>query len=48
MLVVVEVARKFKELARSPLGEPVFASPAFAHNKIFVRSMKRLICIGAK
>ena len=47
-LVVVDAARQFKELARSPLNEPVFASPAFAQGKIFVRSLKHLICIGAK
>jgi outer membrane protein assembly factor BamB len=47
-LIVVEAARQFKELARSPLDEPVFASPAFAHDHIFVRGMKHLICIGAK
>jgi outer membrane protein assembly factor BamB len=47
-LVVVEAARQFKELGRSALGEPVFASPAFAQHRIFVRGTKRLICIGAK
>ena len=29
-------------------GEPVFASPAFAHDKMFVRGAKHLICIEAK
>ena len=47
-LVVVDTTRQFKELARSPLNEPVFASPAFVQGKIFVRSLKHLICIGAK
>jgi outer membrane protein assembly factor BamB len=47
-LVAVETAREFKELARSPLGEQVFASPAFAQNKIFVRGVKHLICIESK
>ncbi|MGB8168101.1 MAG: PQQ-binding-like beta-propeller repeat protein [Chthoniobacteraceae bacterium] len=45
-LVVAAVAREFKELARSPLGEPVLASPAFAQHKIFVRGTRHLICIG--
>ncbi|MEI6534904.1 MAG: PQQ-binding-like beta-propeller repeat protein, partial [Verrucomicrobiaceae bacterium] len=45
-LVVVEAARQFKELARSSLGEQVFASPAFSRSKIFVRGMKHLICIA--
>jgi outer membrane protein assembly factor BamB len=47
-LAVVEVARQFKELGRSALDEQVFASPAFARNKIFVRGMKHLICIDGK
>ena len=47
-LIAVAAAREFKELARSPLGEKVFASPAFAQGKIFVRGAKHLICIGAK
>lgn len=47
-LITVDAAREFKELARSPLGEKVFASPAFAQGRIFVRGMKHLICIGAK
>ena len=45
-LIAIEAAREFKELARSPLGEAVFASPAFAQKKIFVRGLKHLICIG--
>ncbi len=47
-LVVIEAARQFKELARSSLGEPVFASPAFAQNRMYVRGLKHLICIGGK
>lgn len=48
MLIVIEAARQFKEVARSPLGEEVFASPAFARGKIFVRSITHLICIESK
>ena len=47
-LITVEAAREFKELARSPLGEKVSASPAFAQGRIFVRGVKHLICIGVK
>ncbi|HEV7406544.1 MAG TPA: PQQ-binding-like beta-propeller repeat protein [Chthoniobacteraceae bacterium] len=46
-MIVVEAARTFKELARSPLGEPVLASPAFAQHRIFVRGLKRLLCLEA-
>ena len=48
VLMVVEAGRGFKELARSPLGEEVFASPAFAPGKIFIRSMTHLFCLQAK
>ena len=47
-LIVLDAAREFKELGRSSLDETVFASPAFAQNKIFVRGAKHLICIEAK
>jgi len=47
-LIVVDAARQFKELARSSLGEEVFASPAFAPHKIIVRGLKHLFCIGDK
>ena len=47
-LIAVEVAREFKELARSPLGEKIYASPAFAQGKMFVRGVRHLICIGTK
>lgn len=47
-LLMLEAARQFKELGRSSLGEPIFASPAFAQNKMFVRGLKHLICLGAK
>ncbi len=48
LMAVFEAGREFKEIARSPLGEPVQASPAFAPNKMFVRGAKHLICVGAK
>ena len=47
-VVVADVAREFHEISRSRLGEPAFASPAFAGGRMFVRGMKHLFCIGAK
>ena len=47
-LIAVEAAREFKEVGRSALGEQVFASPAFAQNKMFIRGVKHLICIEKK
>lgn len=48
LVIVAEAGRQFKELARSSFGETVFASPAFAQNKMFVRGAKHLFCIGGK
>jgi outer membrane protein assembly factor BamB len=39
-------ARQFKELGRSDLGEEVHASPAFAPGRMFIRTVKHLVCIG--
>lgn len=47
-LAVVAATRQFEELGQSALGEQVFATPAFAGNKIFIRGVKHLICIGQK
>lgn len=46
VLIAVEAGRAFKEVARTELGERVFASPAFARGKIFMRGMKHLFCIA--
>lgn len=46
-VVVAEVGRRFKELARSEMPGKIFASPAFASSHIFIRSEKHLYCLGA-
>lgn len=46
--VVVEAGREFKELARSDLSEPVYASPAFVQDRIYIRGATNLFCLGAK
>jgi outer membrane protein assembly factor BamB len=47
-LIAVGVTREFKELGRSSLGENIYASPAFAMNRIFIRGVKHLICLATK
>lgn len=47
-LVLDAAADEYVELARNEIGEDVHASPAVAHGKIFLRTDKHLICIGAK
>jgi outer membrane protein assembly factor BamB len=45
---VVKASTEFEILAKNPLGERVFASPAFSDGDIFIRGAKHLWCIGAK
>jgi outer membrane protein assembly factor BamB len=45
---VVEAGPAFKRLARNPLGEKCQASPAFAGGRIYIRTEKSLVCVGAK
>ena len=47
-VIVMEAGRQFKQLARTEMGESVSASPAFASNRIFLRGLKHLYCVGAK
>jgi outer membrane protein assembly factor BamB len=43
---VFAAAPEFKLLAKSPVGEPVYASPAVADNHLFIRGKNHLFCIG--
>lgn len=45
---VLAAAREHRELARGHLAEPVFASPAFVGDRVFVRGTKHLFCLGEK
>ena len=45
--VVVEAARQFKELFRTEMGDGFHASPAFAQDKIFLRGLTNVWCVGA-
>jgi outer membrane protein assembly factor BamB len=43
---IVKAAGEFDLLATASLGERVYATPAFAHGKIFIRGIKHIYCIG--
>lgn len=43
---VLAAGREFKELAAFELGEEVFATPAVAEDRLFLRTKKQLICVG--
>ncbi|MBY0457244.1 MAG: PQQ-binding-like beta-propeller repeat protein, partial [Gemmataceae bacterium] len=44
---VLKAGAEYDPLAKNPLGEPVFASPALSDGDIFIRGSKHLWCIGA-
>jgi outer membrane protein assembly factor BamB len=43
---VFEAATSYKLLARNKIGEPVFATPAVADGRMFIRGREHLFCIG--
>jgi outer membrane protein assembly factor BamB len=46
VVAVVEAGPKFKLLARNKLEEPIVASPAIAHRRLYIRGEKHLFCIA--
>ncbi len=44
--IVLESARRYKELARMKMGEGIHTSPAFLDGRMFVRGVKNLFCIS--
>jgi len=45
---VVRASALFEELARNPLGEKVYASPAFSDGEVFIRGEKHVFCIAGR
>ncbi len=43
---VIKSGPKHQVLATNPIGEPVYASPAIANGRIFIRGESNLYCIG--
>ncbi len=43
---VLKAGSTFEVLAKNPLNEPVYASPAVSHGQIFLRGTQHLYCIG--
>jgi len=46
VMIVVATGPTFRQLARSELGEPASATPAFLNGRIYIRGGKHLFCIG--
>ncbi len=45
---IVAVARAFSEMSKGTVSEATHATPAFAGDRIYIRTLTRLICIGEK
>ena len=45
-IVVFKATKEFDEVARVKLGEGVFASPAIADGRVFIRGLSHLYCFG--
>jgi hypothetical protein len=45
---VLSATEQFEVLSKNPLGDRVFASPAFSNGEIFIHSSKALWCISDK
>ena len=43
---VIKAGPKHEVLATNTLGEPVFASPAIAGGRLYIRGLNHLYCIG--
>lgn len=43
---VLEAGPKFRLIAKNPLKEPCYASPAISRGQIFIRALRNLYCIG--
>ena len=45
---IIEAGEQFKVVAKNPLGEYTFASPALSDGQLFIRGEKHLFCIEEK
>lgn len=46
VVIVLSATDTFKELARTPLGEPSRSTPAISGGRMFLRTVSHLTCIG--
>jgi len=47
VVLVLAASREFRELARNPLGERSRSTPAVAGERMFLRTLSHLICVGS-
>ncbi len=46
VMQVFRAAKTFEQVSRAELGEEAYATPAFVHNRIYIRGAKSLYCVG--
>lgn len=45
---ILALSKEYSLLASCPLGEPIVTTPAFCHNRIYIRGEKHLFCLEKK
>ncbi len=48
IMFIAKAGDRYTELARCPLGEKCYSTPAFANGRIYIRAVENLYCIGDK
>jgi outer membrane protein assembly factor BamB len=46
IITVIKPGPQFEPVAKNPIGEKMFASPAISNGKIYIRGFQHLFCIG--
>lgn len=47
IITIIRPGPKFEYVAKNPIGEKMFASPAISNGKIYIRGFQHLFCIGS-
>jgi len=47
-VLILKAGRQFEELGKATLGEPSDGSPVFVGDRILIRGLKTLFCVGAR
>jgi outer membrane protein assembly factor BamB len=46
LMIIAQIGPQFQEIGRCELGEKTHASPAFVKDRVYIRGMTNLYCIG--
>ena len=45
---IFKLGEEFEQLGESDIGEPAYATPAFVGDRIYIRGLRHLFCVGNK